>query len=283
VFKKSKMQITGTAEELFKILAELKASDTKAEGRKKVGCGTAVVGALGIAPIAMFADSWSDSQLMAAGIIVGVLIVVGVSIYAFFNAFDLDDDIQDSAKELLKFLSEDVNPKSSLGLVLDFSNSTDKRHLLRKDPPKKKSGGYSTKTITTSHYKHSVLTLKARLQDGTRLSIGLARRIKSLSIKKSKPGKTKYYTQTYTKPIISLMAVVPKERYGEIGALSSRLRSAPVQGFQVSRLNVEGQKVQATMVGGVNQPNQGSADSCLRALVWLFYELRKNKAGMIAS
>lgn len=277
------MQINGTADELLGILGDLKASDTKAEGRKKVGCGISVLGLLCGVPAMIFIDSMSDDVLMVLGIAAAVLIIGGLIFYSYFHSYDLDDDIQESAQQLLRFVSEDVNPKSKMDLVLDFSDAKSKQNFLRKDPPKKKSGGYSTKTITTSHYKQNVINLKARLQDGTRISVGYSKRVKHQDIKKSKPGKTKWFSRTFTKPVIGLTAVVPKERYGEPTNLDQRLRATPVQGYQISNVKVEGQKIQATIVGEMGQHSGTTADPCLRGLVWIFYELRRNKAGMIAS
>lgn len=278
---KSKIQLSGSAEELFGLLEQLKEGDSKAEANKKWGCLAMVVGVL-------FFVGASQAQALARQLppvlmLLGLVTLVGGLIaWWYFNRYDLDDNIQDTAKELITYLQEDLGSKGKVQLDLNFGSPTDKSCQIRKDPPKKSGGFFGSKTTTTTHYKHPTISLKTRLQDGTALSLTLFQRVKYQSIKKRKGTKTKYRTRTFTRGIVALRAEVPKEKYGELSGLAGILQRAPLQEFQVGKVDVQGQTLRATL----NAPfgsGRVESHSCLKVLVWLYYGLKQMKAGRISA
>lgn len=275
---KSKAQLEGNPAELLGLLNQLKDGDSKAEANKRWGC---LAGAVGL----LFFVGGVSIKGMAATVLLplgALVLVAGILAWWYFDRFDLDDSIQDTAKELVTYLQEDLGEKGKARLDLNFGSTTAKSCFLRKDKPKKSGGFLTSKTTRTTHYKHPTLSLKTRLQDGTSISLTLYRRVKHQKITKRKMTKTKYRTRSYTRSIVALRAQVPKERYGALNGLAGVLKAAPLEEFSVGRLNVEGQTIKATL----NAPwgsGRVESHSCLKVLVWLYYGLKKMKASRISA
>ncbi|MGE0494705.1 MAG: hypothetical protein AB7S38_36180 [Vulcanimicrobiota bacterium] len=276
----SVLRIEGTGPQVMQELDRIRTLDQEAEGKKSMGCVGIVIGLLVAVAVPMAGGVAASDTALAISVGIGAAITIGsIVFWTHWNRFDYENSRQEAVRRIHQCLMQDVDPKTSFTYEIDFRAQDHRQFHLRTDPVQKKSAGFmASKKIRTSHYRQPVVTIKARLCDGTRLAASLLRRSRVRNITKSKPGKTKYRTQKSHRDLVAITAQVPPQRYGNLPQLQQRLQNQSPPSGQVARVAIEGQIVKATLSQPVSYSDQVNGEPLLEGLVWLFRGLRQEKA-----
>lgn len=216
----------GSVAGLLKVIERLRRHDDDAGSQAKAASGPAAASlVIGIVTV-IIAAVVHDSTGMA--ILWTLPAIAFASAAWFFIRFllarrrDISDEYRAYLEPIIRYLADDIDPRTPVVVRLDLEKPMAKRNLVSKSKPYKK-GRYFR--CVDKVFGRDVLKLACRLVDGNMLQISCVERVRERTMwKKNARGKIKPRTRVLKKIVSRVRIVADPRRYacGESGDVEVR-------------------------------------------------------------